>query len=183
MIEPLERDIDRQWTELLNREVPNDERIARAMLATYGSSVAPDANSSLRISDGEVKTYQYNGTIAQPYTTFYGLYDRTLGFGGRAPFDLPPRWLARRDSLNLATPYNGISTNDIIGGSSGSPVLNRDGEIVGLIFDGNMESLPWRFRFTEATGRSVWVDSRAIVEAMRRVYDAGPLADELTRNR
>ena len=183
VIEPLERDIDRQWTELLNREVPNDERIGRAMLAVHGSPVAPDANSSLRISDGEVRTYRYNGTIAQPYTTFYGLYDRALGFGGRAPFDLPPRWLARRDSLNLATPYNGISTNDIIGGNSGSPVISRDGEVVGLIFDGNMESLPWRFLFTEATGRSVWVDSRGIIEALRRVYDAGPLADELTRNR
>jgi hypothetical protein len=180
VIDPLQRDIDRQWTELLNREVPNDERIARAMLAVFGGSVAPDANGSLRITDGVVSSYPYNGSTAQPYTTFFGLYDRSLGFGGRSPFDLPQRWQQRRDSLNLATPLNSISTNDIIGGNSGSPVISKDGEIVGLIFDGNMESLPWRFLFTEARGRSVWVDSRGIVEALRKVYDAGPLADELT---
>jgi len=180
VIDPLQRDIERQVTSLLNREVPNDERIARAVLAVFGSSVAPDANGSLRISDGEILSYPYNGSQAQPFTTFFGLYDRSIGFGGRSPFDLPQRWQQRRDSLNLATPLNGISTNDIIGGNSGSPVINKDGEIVGLIFDGNMESLPWRFIFTEARGRSVWLDSRAIIEVLRRVYGAGPLADELT---
>ena len=183
VIDPLQRDIDRQWTDLVNREVPADERIARAVLAVYGSSVAPDANFTLRISDGVVASYPYNGSMAQPYTTFYGLYDRSLGFGGRAPFGLPARWAARRDSLNLATPYNAVSTNDLIGGNSGSPVLNRDGEIVGLIFDGNMESLPWRFLFTEARGRSVWVDSRGIVEALRGIYGARALADELAGGR
>ena len=180
VIDPLQRDIDRRWTELLNREIPNDERIARAMLAVFGTGVAPDGNGSLRISDGVVQSYPYNGTTAQPYTTFFGLYDRSLGFGGRTPFDLPPRWLQRRDSLNLATPLNAASTNDLIGGNSGSPVINRDGELVGLVFDGNMESLPWRFVFTEARGRAVWVDSRGMIEALRRVYDAGALADEMT---
>ena len=183
VIDPLQRDIDRQWTDLVNREVPADERIARAVLAVYGNSVAPDANFTLRISDGVVASYPYNGSMAQPYTTFYGLYDRSIGFGGRPPFGLPARWVARRDSLNLATPYNAVSTNDLIGGNSGSPVLNRDGEIVGLIFDGNMESLPWRFLFTEARGRSVWVDSRGIVEALRGIYGARALADELAGGR
>jgi hypothetical protein len=183
IIDPLQRDIDRQWTELLNREVPANERIARAMLAVYGTSVAPDANFTLRISDGVVATYPYNGTLAQPFTTFYGLYDRSYGFGGRVPFNLPMRWQMRRDSLNLSTPFNAISTNDLIGGSSGSPVINRDGEIVGLIFDGNMESLPWRFLFSEASGRAVWLDSRGIIEALRRVYGAGAMADELTGGR
>jgi hypothetical protein len=183
LIEPLEREVDRQWTDLVNREVPDDERIARAMFAVFGGSAAPDANFSLRISDGEVKSYPYNGTIAQPFTTFYGLYDRSYSFGGRSPFNLPPRWQQRRDSLNLATPLNAVSTNDIIGGNSGSPVLSRDGEVVGLIFDTNMESLPWRFLFTEARGRSVWVDSRGIVETLRRVYDANAVADELTGGR
>ncbi|OGT95351.1 MAG: hypothetical protein A2083_09965 [Gemmatimonadetes bacterium GWC2_71_9] len=183
VIDPLQRDIDRQWTELANQEAQHDERFGRALFAVYGNAIAPDATFSLRITDGEVLSYPYNGTLAQPYTTFYGLFDRYYGWGGRAPWNLPARWLARRDSLNLATPLNAVSTNDIIGGNSGSPVLNRDGEIVGLIFDGNIESLPPRFLFSEARPRSVWVDSRAIVEAMRRVYDAGPLADELTRNR
>jgi hypothetical protein len=183
VIEPLERDIQRQWTDLVGQEAQNDERIARALLAVYGSSVAPDATFSLRISDGEVRRYPYNGTLAQPFTTFYGLFDRHYGFAGQNPWHLPARWLQRRDSLNLSTPFNAVSTNDIIGGNSGSPVINRDGEIVGLIFDGNIEGLPARFLFTEARGRSVWVDARGIIESLRRVYDAGALADELTRGR
>jgi hypothetical protein len=183
LIDPLQRDIQRQWDDLTNQEAQNDERVARALLAVFGTSVAPDATFSLRISDGEIKRYPYNGTQAQPFTTFYGLFDRSFGFGGRAPWSLPARWLARKDSLNLATPLNAVGTNDIIGGNSGSPVINRDGEVVGLIFDGNMEGLPARFLFTEARGRSVWVDSRAILEALRRVYDAGALADELAGGR
>ena len=183
IIDPLQRAVDRQWTELLSQEAQHDERLARALFAVYGSSIAPDATFSLRITDGEIKRYPYNGTLAQPYTTFYGLFDRHYGFAGRAPWNLPPRWVARRDSLNLATPLNAVSTNDIIGGNSGSPVISRDGEVVGLIFDGNIESLPPRFLFTEGRPRSVFVDSRGIIEALRRVYDAGALADELTGNR
>ncbi|MFI5208271.1 MAG: S46 family peptidase, partial [Gemmatimonadales bacterium] len=180
---PLQRDMQHQVEELANQEAQNDERIARALMAVFGPSVAPDATFSLRISDGEIKRYPYNGTQAQPFTTFYGLFDRSFSFGGRAPWSLPPRWLAHKDSVVLATPLNAIGTNDIIGGNSGSPVINRDGEIVGLIFDGNIESLPARFLFTEARNRSVWVDSRGIVEALRHVYDAGALADELAGGR
>jgi hypothetical protein len=183
IIDPLQRDIDRQWTDLVNQEAQQNERIARALLAVFGSAVAPDATFSLRISDGEVRSYPYNGTMAQPYTTFYGLFDRSFGWGGRSPWQLPERWIAHRDSINLATPFNAISTNDIIGGNSGSPVINRDGEIVGLIFDGNIESLPGNFLFTEALNRSVWVDARGIIEALRHVYGAGAMADELTGGR
>ncbi len=181
ILDPLERDIQRQVTALADREAQQDERIARALLAVYGSAVAPDATFSLRISDGEVRRYPMNGTVAQPYTTLHGLYDRWAAFGGKPPWNLPPRWVERRDSLQLDTPLNAVSTNDIIGGNSGSPVINRDAEIVGLIFDGNIEQLPYRFLFSEERGRSVWVDCRGIVEALRRVYDAGPLAEELLR--
>ena len=179
VIDPLERSVSTEVTALQNREAVQTERIARALLAVFGNSVAPDATFSLRISDGEVKSYPYNGTMAQPFTTYHGLYDRSAGWGGKEPWHLSERWVARRDSLDLATPLNAISTNDIIGGNSGSPVINRDGEVVGLIFDGNIESLPGRFLYSEARNRSVWVDARGIVEALRKVYDAGALADEL----
>jgi len=183
VIDPLSRPILARVTALANEESQNDELVARALLAVFGNSVAPDATFSLRISDGEVRRYAYNGTFAAPYTTFAGLYDRSWGFGGESPWDLTPRWQAARERLNLETPFNAVSTNDITGGNSGSPIINRDGEIVGLIFDGNIESLPLDFLFLETTGRSVWVDSRGIVEALRHVYDAGALADELTRGR
>jgi hypothetical protein len=183
VIDPLSRPILTRVTALANEESQNDELVARALLAVFGNSVAPDATFSLRISDGEVRRYPSNGTFAAPYTTFAGLYDRSWGFGGESPWDLTPRWQAARERLNLATPFNAVSTNDITGGNSGSPIINRDGEIVGLIFDGNIESLPLDFIFLETTGRSVWVDSRGIVEALRHVYDAGALADELTRGR
>jgi hypothetical protein len=179
VLDPLERTVQRQVTALLNQEALNDERVARALLAVYGASVAPDATFSLRISDGEVKRYPMNGTYAPAYTTMYGLYDRSLAFGGKEPWNLTARWQAARDSLNLATPLNAVSTADIIGGNSGSPVIDKDGQLVGLIFDENMEALPLRFLFSEAAGRSVWVDARGILEALRRVYGAGALADEL----
>jgi len=181
VIDPLSRPIIARWTALQNEQSQNDELVARALLAVFGNSVAPDATFSLRISDGEVRRYPYNGTFAPAYTTFYGVYDRSIGFGGEAPWDLTPRWQAAKDRVNLATPFNAVSTNDITGGNSGSPVINRDGEIVGLIHDGNIEQLPLDFIFFETYGRSVWVDSRGIVEALRHVYDAGGLADELTR--
>jgi hypothetical protein len=181
VIDPLERAIALQWTAWATEESQNDELIARALLAVFGNSVAPDATFSLRITDGEVKRYPMNGTIAPAFTTFYGLYDRAYSFNLQEPWNLTPRWLAARSRLDLAIPFNAVSTNDIIGGNSGSPVINRDGEVVGLIFDGNMESSAMRFLFSEAVGRAVWVDSRALIEALRRVYDAEPLANELTR--
>ena len=183
IIDPLERALAREVADLNDREGQANEQVSRALLAVYGNSVAPDATFSLRISDGEVRRYPMNGTVAAPYTTFNGLYERASAFGGQPPFDLPPRWKERRDSLSPDTPFNGVGTNDIIGGNSGSPVVNRDAEVVGLIFDGNMEMLPNRFLFTERVARSVWVDSRAITHALRRIYDAHALADELESTR
>lgn len=179
VIDPLERRLARQISDLTNLEAGDNELIARALLAVFGNSVAPDATFSLRISDGEVKRYPLNGTFAPAYTTFYGLYDRQRSFGGEEPWNLMPKWEAARTTLDLSVPFNAVSTADIIGGNSGSPVINKEGQVVGLIFDGNMEMLPNRFLFTERVARSVWVDSRGIIEALRKVYGAKALADEL----
>jgi hypothetical protein len=179
-IDPLDRAVTKQWTVQADLEAEQDELVARALLAVFGNSVAPDATFSLRISDGEILRYPYNGTIAQPFTTFYGLYDRSDGFSGVAPFDLTKKWTAARSTLDLATPFNVAGTPDIIGGNSGSPVINANAEVVGLIFDGNIEMLPNRFLYTERVARSVWVDSRGIIEGLRKVYNAGALADEMT---
>jgi len=179
VIEPLEREMSAKVVALRDREAQQDELIARALLAVFGNSVAPDATFSLRISDGVVARYPYNGTIAAPYTTFYGLYDRWTAFGGKDPWRMTQRWIDAKDTINLATPFNAASTNDIIGGNSGSPVISKDAEIVGLIFDGNIEQLPNRFLYTQSVARSVWVDSRGIVEALRSVFGAQTLVDEL----
>ena len=179
MIDPLERRNAKFIQRQLDAETAASEKVAQALLATYGTGVSPDATFSLRISDGQVKRYSLNGTYAPAYTTFAGLYDRSLAFGGVGPWALPQRWKDRKPRLDATTPYNVVTTSDIIGGNSGSPVVNREAEVVGLVFDGNMEMLPNRFLFTEKTARSVFVDSRAIIEALRKVYDADALADEL----
>jgi len=158
-------------------------RIAKARFAVYGTSTYPDATFTLRLSYGSVETYPSAGTLAQPFTTFAGLYDRAAGWGPKAEdgsWELPQRWLERRDKLNLFTPYNFISSNDIIGGNSGSPVVDKRGELVGLAFDGNIESNAGRYYFDSRVNRCLSVDARAIVEALDKVFDAKHLVAELT---
>lgn len=160
-------------------ERPAGEKIAAARFAVYGKSVSPDANFTLRISYGTVKGYPMNGTVAPPMTTCYGLYDRAYSFGLKPPFQLPERYLARKDNLDLSTPLNFVCTCDIIGGNSGSPVVNRAGEIVGLVFDGNIESLVGRFVFDETANRTVSVHAAGMIQALLKLYDAEPLAKEI----
>ncbi|MBI1754025.1 MAG: S46 family peptidase [Acidobacteria bacterium] len=158
-------------------------RIAKARFAAYGTSTYPDATFTLRLSYGAVATYPSAGTLAQPFTTFAGLYDRAAAWGPKAEegsWELPQRWVERRDKLNLYTPYNFISSNDIIGGNSGSPVVDKRGELVGLAFDGNIESNAGRYYFDSRVNRCLSVDARAIVEALGKVYDAKHLVAELT---
>jgi len=152
------------------------EKLAQARWKAYGKTVPPDATFTLRLNWGVVKGYPAEGTDVAPRTTFYGLYDRAASHGHKEPWNLPPRLVERRDRLDLATPLNFVSTNDIVGGNSGSPVINRDGEFVGIVFDGNIQSLAWDYHFDETQGRTVSVDARGILEALRKVYDAESIA-------
>jgi hypothetical protein len=177
--QPIRAARKRADTEVESVEILAGERIGRARFAAYGKSAYPDATFTLRLTYGAVKGYAMNGTQAPPHTTFYGLYDRAHSFGMRGPFELPDRFTTRQKALTLATPFNFVSTNDIIGGNSGSPVVNRKGELVGVVFDGNIESLVGNYVYDERTNRAISVHSAAMVHTLRTVYDAASLADEL----
>jgi hypothetical protein len=156
-------------------------QIAKAKYTIGGKDVYPDATFTLRLAFGTVKGYEEDGKQIPFETTMAGLYERSKEHHDKPPFDLPARWVERQDKLDLSTPFNFVCTADIIGGNSGSPVINKSGEIVGLIFDGNIQSLVLDFAYIDKQARAVAVHSQAIIEALRKVYDAEPLADELTR--
>lgn len=155
------------------------EELGKARFAVYGKSTYPDATFTLRLSYGQVKGYPMNGTKAPSKTTFYGLYDRAYSFDLKPPFNLPARYSEGRQKLDLATPYDFVSTNDIIGGNSGSPVINRQAEIVGLIFDGNIESLVGDYVYNGEANRAVAVHTAAMTEALRKLYNTDALLNEL----
>ena len=155
------------------------ELLGRARFAAYGKNSYPDATFTLRLSYGQVLGYPMNGTVAPSKTTFYGLYDRAASFNYKVPFDLPQRYLDGKDKLDLATPFNFVTSNDIIGGNSGSPVVDRNGNLVGLIFDGNIESLVGDFIYDSYQNRAVAVHTAAMTEAMKKLYGAQKLVDEL----
>ena len=168
--------------EIINEHAP---RIAKARFAVYGKEIYPDATGTLRLTYGAVETYNANGTKIQPFTTLYGLYDRHIGWGGNSAaaengsWTLPERWLQMKDKLDLSTPINFVHTVDTIGGNSGSPVLNTKGEIVGLLFDGIIESLPNNYYYDEKYNRSVSVDIRAVLESLNKMYDATHIVEQM----
>jgi hypothetical protein len=155
-------------------------KIANARFAVYGSSVYPDATFTLRLAFGEAKGYTEAGQKIPWATTIGGTYEHAAAHENKDPFDLPAIWQERKAKLNLSTPFNFVNTADIIGGNSGSPVVNREGELVGIIFDGNIQSLVLDYIYTDQEARAVAVHSAGILEALRKVYSADRLVGELT---
>lgn len=182
-VEPIIREL-REWNEktILNVEAANGTKIAQARFAVYGKTMPPDANSQLRIEYGIVKGYDEDTTLVPYKTTFFGLYDRAFGFGEKDPFHLPQSIKDARTKVDLSTPLNFVYTADTIGGNSGSPVINRNGEIVGLNFDSNLQKLSNRYWYIEEEegSRAVGVHTAGILEALRKIYNAEGLAKELT---
>ena len=160
------------------------QRQAYAKLAEYrfqafGKSVAPDATFTLRLAYGQVKGYEVGGEKLRFHTTFAEAFDKFASLGGREPFDLPKRWVEGKGKLDLSTPANFASTADTIGGNSGSPVLNRAGELVGINFDRNRHGLVRNFVYTDVQARHIAVHSRGVLEALRKLYEAPALVREL----
>ena len=182
-VEPVIRE-SRAWNEekIVNLETVAGQKIATARFAVYGRNVYPDANSQLRISYGRALGYEEDTTLVPYKTTFSGLYDRAASFDEKVPFDLPQRYKDGRSKLDLSTPLDFVYTADTIGGNSGSPIINRNAEIVGLNFDSNIQKLPNRYWYVDETegGRAIAIHSAAIIEALRKLYGAGSLVQELT---
>ncbi len=155
-------------------------RLADIRFALLGTHTYPDATFTLRLAFGPVKRCEENGVPAPAWTTIGEMYRYAEEHGFIEPFALPQSWIKHKDRLNLKTPLNFVSTADIIGGNSGSPVVNRKGELVGIVFDGDLPGLVWDYVYTQPEGRAIAVHGSAILEALRKVYDAGPLADELS---
>ncbi len=158
-------------------------KLANARFKLFGTETYPDATFTLRLAFGLVKGYQENGERQPAWTTIAGAYRHAADHQNKEPFALPQSWLNAKERLNLDTPMNFVATTDIIGGNSGSPVVDRNGELVGIIFDGNLPSLVWDYIFSDTQGRAIAVHGSAILEALRKVYNAGPLVDELQGKR
>jgi hypothetical protein len=159
------------------------DMLGQALFSVYGTSIPPDGSGSLRIGDGVLKSYRYNGTLAPTHTTFYGMYDRYYSFNKKSPWDLPEKWAHPSKDFILSTPFTMISTHDIVGGSSGSPVINENKELVGLAFDGNIESNSGYFIYDTEENRMISVCSQAILEAISHIYKSERITNELKNGR
>jgi hypothetical protein len=179
-IDPESRQLRKKYEdEVTSVERASYAKVAQAVFAIEGADAYPDATGTLRLSYGTVKGYVEGGKQLTPYTTFGGMYQHAATHGNKDPYELPARWNDKKAALDLNTPLDFVTTNDIVGGNSGSPVINAKGEFVGIVFDGNIHMLSGYYVYDMAVNRGIMTDSRAIVEALRKVYGAGPLADEL----
>src|ERR1039458_5812571 len=180
-VDPEARAVRKRFDDEVDAVVRRDgAAIARARFAQTGFTQPPDATFTLRLSYGTVKGYEENGKKIPYFTIFGGAFQHAEEHGGKPPFNLPNSWVKMKSKLNLETPLNYVSTADIIGGNSGSPTVNRAGEAVGIVFDGNIQSLVLDFYYDDREARAVHVDSRGIIEALRKIYGADALANELT---
>ncbi len=169
---------------LQNRLLLLNQKLGEAVFEVFGDRISPDATRTLRISDGVIEGYEYNGTIAPGKTTYYGLWDRYISFGKKTyPWGLHPRWQTPPAELDLSIPIGFASTNDIVGGNSGSSVINQKMEVVGLVHDGNLESLAGHFIFDETNNRTVATDSWGLIEALKYIYKTDRLVDELLNSK
>jgi hypothetical protein len=181
LIDSRARELRKRYeSEVTGVERANYARIARALFETEGTKLYPDATFTLRLSYGTVAGYMENGKKVQPFTTLGGLFARSESFKRQFPYNLPQRWYEKKSALDLATPFNFVSTNDIIGGNSGSPTINQNAELVGLIFDGNIQSLVGDFMYDGSVNRSISVDSRGMLEVLKKVFNADEIVAELT---
>jgi len=182
IIDDKAREVRRRYeNEVTGVERANYPKIARARFDQEGTKLYPDATFTPRLSYGTVKGYMENGKRVTPFTTLGGLYNRAADFKYQFPYNLPSRWMEKKSAINLSTPFNFVSTDDIIGGNSGSPTINKEGELIGLIFDGNIQSLVGNFIYDESVNRAISVDVRAMTEVLRKVFEANQIADELTK--
>ena len=183
-IDPSVRAIRKQFEDEVESSVRRyGTLIAKTRFAQSGFNQPPDATFTLRLSYGAITGYEENGKRIPFETNLGGAYQRSAEYSDRPPYKLPESWVKGKSQLDLKTPLNFVSTADIIGGNSGSPTVNRNGEVVGIIFDGNIQSLPWNFQYSDVQGRAISVDVRAIQDSLRKIYGAIPLADELVRGR
>jgi hypothetical protein len=180
-IDAKSREVRKRYeNELIGVERANYAKIARALFETEGTKLYPDATFTLRLSYGTVQGYTENGKKVSPFTTIGGLFARSEQFKRQFPYNLPPRWTEKKSAIDLNTPFNFVSTNDIIGGNSGSPTINQNGELVGLIFDGNIQSLVGDFMYDGSVNRAISVDSRGMLEVLKKVFNANEIVAELT---
>jgi hypothetical protein len=180
-VDPEARSVRKRFDDEVDAVVRRDgATIARARFAQTGFTQPPDATFTLRLSYGTVKGYEENGKKIPYFTTYAGAFQHAEENGNKPPYNLAASWPKIKSKLNLQTPLNYVSTADIIGGNSGSPTVNQAGEVVGIIFDGNIYSLVLDFYYDDRQARAVSVDSRGIIEALRNIYRADALVNELT---
>ena len=179
-IDPDARDLRKQYDDKVDAVERRDgATIAKARFARSGFNQPPDATFTLRLSYGAVRGYDENGKKIPYFTVMGGGFEHAAEHDNKPPYQLPDSWMKAKSKLKLATPLNYVSSADIIGGNSGSPTVNTNGEVVGIIFDGNIQSLAWNFVYDDTQARAVHVDSRGIQEALRTIYGATGLAEEL----